>query len=182
MEGREGSSPTHWLSHVPVHAEGPLGAKSDIRACLVSPDLGGPRGGRGSLRGAAAAYTAKAHLSVLVLALCSSTQLCRTCMRRGADYHHPAWPASQGFLGKGDHHSLRLSPHGGDGAQTHACSPSPPRQRASCPLREGEFPVLSSRGHVCKRSPHPPCLPAVPWHLPPLLIPTCRTSLIRGLV
>ena len=33
------------------------------------------------------------HLSVLVLALCSSTQLYRACMRRGADYHQPDQPA-----------------------------------------------------------------------------------------
>lgn len=69
MEGKEANQPVG-LSLTCSRRGGPLGDKSDIRVCLVSPDLRGPRGagGRGSLRGATAALTAKRHLSVLVLA------------------------------------------------------------------------------------------------------------------
>lgn len=96
MEGKE--STNHWLRSS-VHAEGPLVDESDIRTCLVPLDLRVEwrllslkriRGWGGVVWQRPAQQE---HLSVLFLALCSSTQLYRACMRRGADYHQPDQPA-----------------------------------------------------------------------------------------
>lgn len=124
-----------------------------------------------------AAYTARARLSVLVLALCSSTRLlCMTGVHetRGADYRQPASLPTQVFSWNDGHHSLRISPHGGD-VDKHAplrspCSP-PPRRGL---VHSERGPVLfSGGGHTsasAKGPSNPPCpssLPAIPWHLPP---------------